>query len=57
MKGKKGNSKMIIPTIIMGVLAIILLYVGYNRGQNEHIIGLQTAWRLLAQMLPYWLLP
>ncbi len=43
---------MIIPTLVMGVLAIILLYIGYSRGQTEHIVGLQNAWRLLAQMLP-----
>ena len=28
---------MLIPTIIMGVLAIILLSIGYYKGQNHHI--------------------
>ena len=43
---------MLIPTIIMGVIAITLLYIGYNRGVGEHIVGLKSAGNLLLQILP-----
>ena len=43
---------MLIPTIIMGVLAIALLYIGYQRGGGEHVIGLKSAGNLLLQILP-----
>ena len=43
---------MLIPTIIMGVLAINLLYIGYQRGGGEHVFGLKSAGNLLLQILP-----
>lgn len=43
---------MLIPTIIMGVIAIALLYIGYQRGGGEHVVGLKTAGNLLLQILP-----
>ena len=43
---------MLIPTIIMGVIAIILLFIGYQRGGGEHILGLKTAGNLLLQIAP-----
>jgi len=43
---------MLIPTIIMGVLAIALLYIGYQRGGGEHILGLKSAGNLLLQIIP-----
>ena len=43
---------MLIPTIIMGVIAIALLYIGYHRGGGEHIVGLKSAGYLLLQILP-----
>jgi len=43
---------MLIPTLIMGVIAIALLYIGYHRGGGEHIVGLKSAGILLAQILP-----
>ena len=52
MDRKKGKSNMLVPTIIMGVLACILLYIGYSRGHGEHIAGLHITYRLLLQILP-----
>ncbi|MDP8238898.1 MAG: permease [Candidatus Hatepunaea meridiana] len=52
MNKKKGRSKMFIPTLIMGIIALILLYIGYNNGQGQHIVGLNTAWRLILEILP-----
>ncbi len=43
---------MLIPTIVMAFFAIILLYVGYSKGEDQHIIGLKYALRLTAQILP-----
>ena len=43
---------MLIPTIIMGVIAIVLLFIGYQKGGGEHILGLRTAGNLLIQIIP-----
>lgn len=43
---------MLIPTIIMGVIAAILLYLGYQKGGGEHILGLKAAGNLLVQIIP-----
>ncbi len=43
---------MLIPTIIMGVLALILLFIGYHRGQAEHISGIKSALNMTVQILP-----
>ncbi len=47
----KGN-KMLIPTLIMGLVAIVLLFVGYSRGNGEQIIGLKSALTMFIQILP-----
>ncbi len=43
---------MLIPTIVMGVLALVLLFIGYQRGGGEHIIGLKAAGNILLQLIP-----
>ena len=43
---------MLIPTIIMGVLALVLLFIGYHRGQAEHISGIKSALNMTVQILP-----
>ena len=43
---------MLIPTIIMGVIAVALLYIAYQRGSGEHVVGLKSAGNLLVQILP-----
>ena len=43
---------MLIPTIIMGVIAIVLLFIGYQRGGGEHILGLKAAGNILLQIAP-----
>jgi uncharacterized membrane protein YraQ (UPF0718 family) len=47
-KGRKPN--MLVPTIIMGILAFILLYIGYQKGQ--HIAGTKTALTMIIDILP-----
>lgn len=43
---------MLIPTIVMGVLAIILLGIGYFKGQGEHISGVKSALNMTVEILP-----
>ena len=43
---------MLIPTIIMGVIAVVLLFIGYQKGGGEHILGLRTAGNMLIQITP-----
>lgn len=43
---------MLIPTIIMGVVAVALLIYAYSRGGGEHILGLKAAGNILIQVLP-----
>ncbi len=43
---------MLIPTIIMGVVAIALLIFAYQKGGGEHILGLKAAGNILLQILP-----
>ena len=43
---------MLIPTIIMGVLAIALLVTGYYRGEGQHISGVKSAVNMIVEILP-----
>ncbi len=43
---------MLIPTIVMGILAIVLVVIGYNKGAGQHIIGLTNATKMTVQVLP-----
>ncbi len=43
---------MLIPTIIMGVIAVVLLIIGYQKGGGEHILGLKAAGNILLQITP-----
>jgi len=43
---------MLIPTIVMGVIAVVLLFIGYQKGGGEHILGLKSAGQLLLSITP-----
>ena len=49
-KGRKSN--MIVPTIVMGIIAIVLIAIAYFKGQGQHITGLQSAAKMTIQILP-----
>jgi uncharacterized membrane protein YraQ (UPF0718 family) len=50
---KKGRgSGMLVPTIIMGALAMILLFIGYYKGQGQHIRGVKLTLNMMVQILP-----
>lgn len=41
---------MLIPTIILGVLAVILVYLAYQKG--VHVQGFKASWTMLIQIVP-----
>ena len=41
-----------IPTILMGILALVLLVVGYLKGQDQHIIGTKAGIMMIVQIMP-----
>jgi len=43
---------MLIPTIIMGVLAVVLLAIGYFRGEGEHVSGTISGMKLFLEITP-----
>ena len=45
---------MLIPTLIVGILAIILVFIGYQKG--VHIQGLRIFWSMLIQVAPLMIL-
>jgi uncharacterized membrane protein YraQ (UPF0718 family) len=49
---KRRSSGMLIPTVIIGVLAVALLFLGYTKGQNQHVIGAKSALNMTLETLP-----
>ncbi len=43
---------MLVPTIVMGVLALILVAVGYFKGAGQHISGIKSASKMTLEILP-----
>lgn len=43
---------MLFPTIIMAALAIILISIGYSKGQDLHLKGIKSALNMTVQILP-----
>ena len=43
---------MLVPTIVMGVIAIVLLFIGFQKGGGEHILGLKSSGNMLIQITP-----
>jgi len=52
MTKKRRKFPMLIPTIFMGILAIALLLIGYFKGQNQHIEGLNATYKMTTQIIP-----
>ncbi len=48
----RKRSNMLIPTILMGLLAAILLAIGYVRGGGEHVQGARIALVMTLEILP-----
>ncbi len=43
---------MLVPTIVMGVLAVIFIVLAYFKGGNAHITGLRAGGQMLLQIAP-----
>lgn len=43
---------MLVPTIIMGILALILVAIGYLRGEGQHLLGFKSALKMTVEILP-----
>lgn len=43
---------MLIPTIIVGILAIMFVLIGYFRGEGQHISGIKSAANMVIEILP-----
>ncbi len=43
---------MLVPTVIMGVIAVLLLFIGFYRGQGQHISGMRFALGMIIEVLP-----
>jgi uncharacterized membrane protein YraQ (UPF0718 family) len=52
MGKERRNSRMLIPTIVMGVFAVILLVIGYYKGQGQHISGVKSGLNMTVEILP-----
>jgi uncharacterized membrane protein YraQ (UPF0718 family) len=49
---KKGKgTSMVIPTVILGVLAVVLLYIGYAKGQGQYMAGLKFSLNVIIPIL------
>jgi len=52
MGKKRRISRMLAPTMVMAVLAIILFSIGYYKGQGQHISGVKSALNMMVEILP-----
>ena len=52
MKEKRRVSNMLIPTIVMAVIAVILVIIGYSKGEGQHVTGLKSALKMTTDILP-----
>jgi uncharacterized membrane protein YraQ (UPF0718 family) len=52
MSKQRRLPRMLIPTIIMGVVAVAVLIIAYQKGGGEHILGLKSASNLLLEVMP-----
>jgi len=43
---------MLVSTLLMGGLALILLGIGYYRGEGQHVAGLKFALKVVVQIMP-----
>jgi uncharacterized membrane protein YraQ (UPF0718 family) len=56
MEEQVGNNRrfsgMLVPTIVMGVIAIGLVIFAYQKGGGEHVLGLKSAGSMFIQIIP-----
>jgi uncharacterized membrane protein YraQ (UPF0718 family) len=52
MNAKKRRSRLLIPTVIMGCVALVAVAVAYSKGQGQHVVGLKAAGKMTFEILP-----
>jgi uncharacterized membrane protein YraQ (UPF0718 family) len=52
MTKRGGYSAMLIPTVILGILALVLVLIGYFKGQGQHISGMKSALTMTVDVIP-----
>jgi uncharacterized membrane protein YraQ (UPF0718 family) len=52
LKKERRHSGMLIPTVVMGILALVLLTFGYYRGEGQHLTGMKSALSMTVEILP-----
>jgi uncharacterized membrane protein YraQ (UPF0718 family) len=52
VKQQRGKRGMLIPTITMGALAVLLVCIGFFRGEGQHLTGLRSAMGMTLEILP-----
>lgn len=52
MGKKRRRSNMLIPTIVMAVVALVALIIGYNQGEGLYLKGLNSAVKMMVEILP-----
>lgn len=43
---------MLIATVVMALIAVILVIIGYSKGEGQHITGLKSALKMTIDILP-----
>ena len=49
---KKGNRSMVVATIITGVIALVFLLIGFQKGGGEHVAGMKSALTMVVEIMP-----
>lgn len=49
---KRKKPQMLIPTLIMGVIALVMFILAYKKGEGQHVVGMQSAWKMTIEILP-----
>jgi uncharacterized membrane protein YraQ (UPF0718 family) len=52
MTQKRKGSNMFVPTVVMGIIALVLIALAYSKGEGQHLIGLNSALKMTIQILP-----
>jgi len=50
--GKRKRSTMLVPTVFMGILAAVLLIVGFAKGEGQHVEGIRSGLAMTVSVLP-----
>jgi uncharacterized protein len=49
---QRKKSQMLIPTVVMGVIALVMFILAYKKGDGQYVVGMQSAWKMIIEILP-----